>query len=74
MREMALQNGQLPSGFHEVPHAPPPPPLSADDTDIDILDLSMELNATSINDMPGNLDEHGMERVPMADPGLQVRR
>jgi serine/threonine-protein phosphatase 2A regulatory subunit B' len=34
----------------------------------------MELNATSINDMPGNLDEHGMERVPMADPGLQVRR
>ncbi|KAJ7328951.1 phosphatase 2A regulatory B subunit-domain-containing protein [Mycena albidolilacea] len=72
MREMALQNGQLPSGFHEVPHAPPPPPLSADDTDIDILDLSMELNATSINDMPGDLDEHGMERVPMADPGLQI--
>ncbi|KAJ7853687.1 protein phosphatase 2A regulatory B subunit [Mycena olivaceomarginata] len=71
MREMALQNGQLPSGFHEVPHAPPPPPLSADDTDIDILDLSMDLNATSINDMPGDLDEHGMERVPMADPGLQ---
>ncbi|KAJ7905419.1 protein phosphatase PP2A0 B subunit gamma isoform [Mycena olivaceomarginata] len=71
MRDIALQNapgGQLPSGFHEVPHAPPPPPPSADDTDI--LDLSMELNAASIDDVPGDLDEHGIERVPMADPGL----
>jgi len=71
MREIALQNapnGQLPTGFHEVPHAPPPPPPSADDTDI--LDLSMELNAASIDDVPGDLDEHGIERVPMADPGL----
>ncbi|KAJ7273640.1 armadillo-type protein [Mycena haematopus] len=70
MREIALQNapnGQLPSGFHEVPHSPPPPP-PADDTDI--LDLSMELNAASIDDVPGDLDEHGLERVPMADPGL----
>jgi serine/threonine-protein phosphatase 2A regulatory subunit B' len=74
MRDIALQNapgGQLPSGFHEVPHAPPPPPPSADDTDI--LDLSMELNAASIDDVPGDLDEHGIERVPMADPGLDVR-
>ncbi|KAJ7172549.1 armadillo-type protein [Mycena filopes] len=71
MREIALQNapgGTLPPGYVEIPHAPPPPPPEADDTDI--LDLSMELNATSIDDIPGDLDEHGIERVPMADPGL----
>ncbi|KAJ6596819.1 phosphatase 2A regulatory B subunit-domain-containing protein [Mycena vulgaris] len=71
MREIALQNapgGKLPPGYVEIPHAPPPPPPAADDTDI--MDLSMELNAASIEDVPGDLDEHGLERVPMADPGL----
>ncbi|KAJ7046710.1 phosphatase 2A regulatory B subunit-domain-containing protein [Mycena alexandri] len=71
MREKAVQNapgGKLPQGYVEIPHAPPPPPPAADDSDI--LDLSMELNATSIDDVPGDLDEHGIERVPMADPGL----
>ncbi|KAJ7156046.1 protein phosphatase PP2A0 B subunit gamma isoform [Mycena crocata] len=71
MREIALQNapgGKLPAGYVEIPHAPPPPPPAVDDTDI--LDLSMELNAASIEDVPGDLDEHGIERVPMADPGL----
>ncbi len=74
MREKAIQNapgGKLPEGFHDVPHAPPPPPPPVDDTDI--LDLSMELNAASIDDVGGDLDEHGIERVPMADPGLDVR-
>lgn len=42
--------------------------------DADIMDLSLELNATSIEDVPGDLDESGLERVPMADPGLDVRR
>ena len=53
--------------------------------DTDILDLSMELNAASIDDIVGggvgiggiggvDLDEHGIERVPMADPGLDVSR
>lgn len=73
MREKALQNapgGKMPEGYIEIPHAPPPPPLVIDDTDI--LDLSMELNAASIDDVPGDLDERGLERVPMADPGLDV--
>lgn len=73
MRDIALQNagGKLPEGYHEVPHVPPPPPPSLDDSDI--LDLSLELNAASIEELtPGDLDEHGIERVPMADPGLDV--
>ncbi|KAG5653983.1 Serine/threonine-protein phosphatase 2A 56 kDa regulatory subunit delta isoform [Sphagnurus paluster] len=71
MREKAVQNapgGKLPSGYVEIPHPPPPPPAPIDD--VDILSLSMELNAASIDDVPGDLDEHGIERVPMADPGL----
>jgi serine/threonine-protein phosphatase 2A regulatory subunit B' len=32
----------------------------------------MELNAVSIEDVHGDLDESGIERVPMADPGLDV--
>ncbi|KAJ7582785.1 phosphatase 2A regulatory B subunit-domain-containing protein [Mycena floridula] len=69
MRELALNNApghKLPDGYVEIPHALPPPPPTADETDI--LDLSLELNAASIEDVPGGLDE--MERVPMADPGL----
>lgn len=61
----------MPEGYVEVPRAPPPPPPPVDDSDI--MDLSMELNAASIDDVPGDLDERGMERVPMADPGLDVR-
>ncbi|THU99313.1 protein phosphatase 2A regulatory B subunit [Dendrothele bispora CBS 962.96] len=71
MREQALKNaphGRMPEGYVEIPHAPPPPPPAVDD--IDVLDLSMELNAASIDDVAGDLDEHGVERVPMADPGL----
>lgn len=74
MREKALQNapgGKMPDGYVEIPHPLPPPPSPMDD--VDILDLSMELNAVSIDDVPGDLDEHGIERVPMADPGLDVR-
>ncbi|PPQ88006.1 hypothetical protein CVT25_001085 [Psilocybe cyanescens] len=75
MREKALENApghKLPDGYVE-PYRAPPPPLSAVD-DADILDLSLELNAASIDDVPGDLDETGLERVPMADPGLDVRR
>ncbi|KAJ3742184.1 protein phosphatase PP2A0 B subunit gamma isoform [Lentinula detonsa] len=70
MRQKALDNtgGKLPEGYVEIPYPLPPPPPSAED--IDILDLSMELNAASIDDVIGDLDEHGIERVPMADPGL----
>ncbi|KAE9399325.1 protein phosphatase 2A regulatory B subunit [Gymnopus androsaceus JB14] len=70
MRAKALTNagGKLPEGYVEISYPTPPPPPSAED--IDILDLSMELNAASIDDVTGDLDEHGIERVPMADPGL----
>lgn len=73
MRERAIKNapgGKLPAGFIEIDHPPPPPPSTVEDSDI--LDLSMELNAASIDDVPGDLDDSGIERVPMADPGLDV--
>lgn len=71
MRTTALRNtgGKLPDGYMEIPYPLPPPPPSAED--VDILDLSMELNAASIDDVGGDLDD--IERVPMADPGLDVR-
>ncbi|KAF8902071.1 phosphatase 2A regulatory B subunit-domain-containing protein [Gymnopilus junonius] len=59
MRELA---------YVEPYRAPPPPPSAVDDADI--LDLSLELNAASIDEVPGDLDESGIERVPTADPGL----
>jgi len=74
LREKAISNapgGKLPEGYVEIEHAPPPPMPVVDDSDI--MDLSMELNAVSIEDVPGDLDERGMERVPMADPVLEVR-
>ncbi|TEB35853.1 protein phosphatase 2A regulatory B subunit [Coprinellus micaceus] len=72
MREIAIQNygGKLPEGYVEPTREEPPPPQAIDDADI--LDLSMELNAASIDDVPGDLDDSGIERVPMADPGLDV--
>lgn len=71
LRERALRNapgGKMPLGYVEPPREPPPPPSAIDDADI--MDLSFELNAASIEDVPGDLDEQGIERVPMADPGL----
>jgi serine/threonine-protein phosphatase 2A regulatory subunit B' len=73
MREKAMKNspgGKFPPGFVEVEHPPPPPPSTVEDSDI--LDLSMELNAASIDEVPGDLDESGIERVPNADPGFDV--
>lgn len=74
LREAAIKNagGSLPNGYVEPPRVEPPPPSAIDDADI--MDLSMELNAASIDDVPGDLDESGIERVPMADPGLDVSR
>lgn len=75
LREKALKNapgGKMPQGYVEPYRAPPPPPTAVDDADM--IDLSMELNAASIEELPGDLDESGIERVPMADPGLDVRR
>jgi serine/threonine-protein phosphatase 2A regulatory subunit B' len=62
--------GKFPEGFKEIEHPPPPPPPAIDDSDI--MDLSMELSAVSINDVQGDLDDNGIERVPAADPGFDV--
>jgi serine/threonine-protein phosphatase 2A regulatory subunit B' len=73
LRESAIRNaphGKMPQGYIEIEHAPPPPAPSVDDTDI--LDLSMELNAASIDDVQEHLDESGLEKVPMADPVMEV--
>lgn len=69
---MQNNGGVLPAGYVEPWREQPPPPSAIDDSDI--LDLSMELNAASIDDVQGDLDESGIERVPMADPGLDVSK
>ena len=72
LHEKAIRNapgGKLPEGYIEIEHAPPPPISSVDDSDI--LDLSMELNAVSI-DVQEQLDDSGLEKVPMADPVMEV--
>lgn len=74
LQEKARTNvgAPLPSSYQEVHRDPPPPPTTGDDSDI--MELSMVLNAVSIDgEVPGDLDESGMERVPMADPGMDVR-
>ena len=74
MHDLAVKNApgnKMPEGYIEPPRAPPPPPSAVDDADI--MDLSLELHAASIDDGAGDLDESGMERVPTADPGLDVR-
>ena len=60
-------HGKLPSSFDEQEPTPPPPPLAEDE----ILDLTMDFNAISI-DPEAELDESGVERVPMADPEMDV--
>ncbi|KAI0035948.1 phosphatase 2A regulatory B subunit-domain-containing protein [Vararia minispora EC-137] len=70
VREKAREkaNGKLPEGF-EADEPMPPPPAPVDDADI--LDLALDLNAVSIDgEIPHDWDENGIERVPMADPGL----
>lgn len=49
---------------------PPPPPVD----EADIMDITIDLNAVSIDaEVPlTELDESGIERVPMADPGMDV--
>ena len=69
--DIAVKNagGKLPEGYKDIPHPPPPPPPAVEDQDI--MELSMELNAATIDDV-SDLDESGMERIPTADPGLEV--
>lgn len=60
-------HGKLPTSFDEQEPTPPPPPVAEDE----ILDLTMDFNAISI-DPEAELDESGVERVPMADPEMDV--
>ncbi len=72
LRVKATDNsgGKLPEGFERELPTPPPPPVD----EAEIMDLSIDLNAVSIEaEVPlGDLDESGIERVPMADPGMDV--
>ncbi|TCD71891.1 Serine/threonine-protein phosphatase 2A 56 kDa regulatory subunit delta isoform [Steccherinum ochraceum] len=72
LRGKAVQNsgGKLPPDFAETEPPPPPPPVD----EADIIDLTMDLNAVSLDaEIPlGDLDDSGIERVPMADPGMDV--
>jgi serine/threonine-protein phosphatase 2A regulatory subunit B' len=68
-RAVENANGHLPEGFMED-EPQPPPPMSPDDGDI--VDLAMDLNAVSIDgEVPHDLDDSGIERVPTADPGIR---
>ena len=72
MRDIAKKKagGKLPDDFDKFAVPQPPPPVE----DIDIEHLSMDLTAASLDAEIGQeLDDSGIERVPMADPGLDVR-
>jgi len=64
MRELALQHcgDEVPSDLKA--EYPPPPP----DDDEDPIDVSLDL--TGPLETEGMLDESGIERIPMADPGV----
>ncbi|KAI0818703.1 protein phosphatase PP2A0 B subunit gamma isoform [Irpex lacteus] len=70
LRALAAEHahGKLPEGFEKDVPTPPPPPVDENE----ILDLSIDLNAVSIDaEIPLNeLEDNGIERVPMADPGM----
>ena len=72
LRAKAMENahGKLPDDFEAQVPTPPPPPVD----EADIMDLTIDLNAVSIDaEVPlSELDESGIERVPMADPGMDV--
>lgn len=71
LRELAIKhaNGKLPEDFDKQTFPRPPPVVD----DLDIENLSMDLSAASIDaEIANELDESGIERVPMADPGLEV--
>lgn len=74
LRALAAEHahGKLPEGFEKDVPTPPPPPVDENE----ILDLSIDLNAVSIDaEIPLNeLEDNGIERVPMADPGMDVSR
>lgn len=70
MREMALHNadGKLPDGYQDEDIPAPP-----QEDDVDIENVSMDFSAMAIDAEIGQeLDESGIERVPMADPAIDL--
>jgi serine/threonine-protein phosphatase 2A regulatory subunit B' len=77
LRALAQQNAgtklKLPEGFEQDAPVPPPPPSPPTDEPDDIMDLSLELSQAHLDDeMSVDVDETGIERVPMADPGMPM--
>lgn len=74
MRDLAIKNspgGKLPSRILDIPHPLPPP--SPPPEEADVMDLSMELSNVTLDEPPSSdLDESGMDRVPIGDPGIDV--
>ncbi|KAF8522227.1 protein phosphatase 2A regulatory B subunit [Hysterangium stoloniferum] len=64
MREAALKNAGETAPEDVKTEYPPPPPID----DEDLGDVSIDLSAAM--DPESALDESGIERVPMADPGI----
>lgn len=65
MREVALKNAGEKAPMEVTAEYPPPPPMD----DEDIGDVSIDLSAAMEVEAQA-LDQSGVERVPMADPGI----
>jgi serine/threonine-protein phosphatase 2A regulatory subunit B' len=66
MREIALKNAGDEARAEVKAEYPPPPPLEEED----LGDVSIDLSAAMEAEVAQALDESGIERVPMADPGI----
>ncbi|KAF8580900.1 protein phosphatase 2A regulatory B subunit, partial [Ramaria rubella] len=66
MREVALKNAGDTAPAGVIAEYPPPPPAEEED----IGDVSIDLSAAMDAEAAQGLDESGIERVPMADPGI----
>lgn len=66
MREVALKNAGDGAPVEVKAEYPPPPPVEEED----LGDVSIDLSAAMEAEVAQALDESGIERVPMADPGI----
>lgn len=66
MRKIALKNAGNVAPAEVTAEYPPPPPLEEED----LGDVSIDLSAAMEAEVAQALDESGIERVPMADPGI----
>lgn len=73
MKETAAQNagGKLPERLAKLEYPEMPPPLD----EAEIADVTIDLTQAAIDAaVDQDLDESGIERIPTADPGLDVSR